>query len=67
MRCLEPRGSNETGHVSGPNDTRRCRLDTCLTFIRIDAARRTDMVEDETTSYRRGHENGYWWLHIPLS
>ena len=38
-----------------------------LIFVRMDATRRTDMVEDETTSYHRGHENGYWWLDIPVS
>jgi hypothetical protein len=42
-------------------------LGNSLIFVRIDAARRTDVVEDEATSYQRGHENGYWWLDIPLS
>jgi len=38
-----------------------------LALVRMDAARRADMVEDEPASYHRGHENGYWRLNIPLS
>ena len=42
------------------------REDKVLGFA-SDAARRTGMVEDETTSHHSDHENGYWRLHVPIS